>query len=127
MRKAGHLTAIFSTALILAACVGDYQPVVDMKGVNQAKYQRDIAECRQYADQVDIGGNTATNALVGAGAGAAGGAILGAITGAPGTGAAIGAAVGGIGGAGGTAARDDARQKNIINNCLKHRGYKVLG
>lgn len=127
MRKAGHLTTLLGTAIILSACVGDYQPVVDMKGVNHSKYQQDLAECRNYADQVDIGGNTATNALVGAGAGAASGAILGAITGSPGTGAAIGAAVGGIGGAGGTAARDDVRQKNIINKCLKGRGYKVLG
>ena len=72
-----------------------------MKHVDPNKYQQDLAECRQYADQVDVAGDTATDALVGAGIGAAGGAVLGAITGSAGAGAAIGAGVGGIGGGAG--------------------------
>lgn len=130
MRKSilSAITTLFGTALLLSACASqNYQPVIDTKGVKMDKYQNDLAECRRLADQVDVAGDTATDTAIGAVAGAAGGALLGAITGNAGTGAAIGAAAGGIGGAGTGAIGSNQRQKNIINNCLKGRGYKVLG
>ena len=58
-------------AFSLAACAAQtYDPVVDTGNVDQAQYQRDLYECRQYAEQVNPTGEAAENALIGAGAGA---------------------------------------------------------
>lgn len=111
---------------LLLGCAQSYQPIVDMKGVNSAKYQRDLAECRQYAEQVDVGGDAAKGTLVGAGLGAALGAAVGAIGGNAGTGAATGAIVGGAGGAATSGGGAAVSQKSIINKCLSRRGYSVL-
>ncbi|MFY9287351.1 MAG: glycine zipper family protein [Alphaproteobacteria bacterium] len=122
------IAVLLGASILLSACAStSYNPVIDTKKVNMDKYQNDLAECRRLADQVDVAGDTATDTAIGAVAGAAGGALLGAITGNAGTGAAIGAAAGGLGGAGTGAISSNQRQKNIINNCLKGRGYKVLG
>ena len=110
----------------LAGCAQSYQPVIDMKGVDNAKYQQDLAECRQYAEQVNPYERGAMGLAIGALGGAALGAVTGAAVGAPGTGAAIGAGAGGLTGAavgGGTGAE---QQKKIIDNCLRNRGYAVL-
>jgi len=126
-----HNTKIFASTILtlglLLGCAQSYQPIVDLKGVNNAKYQQDLAECRQYAEQIDVGGNTAVGTLGGAGIGAALGAAVGAIGGNAGAGAATGAVVGGAGGAGAGVGTSVQRQKTIINNCLHHRGYRVLG
>ncbi len=82
--------------VLLTACAGSYQPVVDMKGVSPDQYQRDLAECRGYADQVDAAGAGAKDTLLGAGLGAAAGAALGAISGNAGGGALIGTTIGGL-------------------------------
>lgn len=125
MKKTLPLAA---SLLLLAACAAqNYNPVIDTKGVNMAKYQQDLSECRALAAQVDGNTDTATDALVGAGVGAAGGAALGAITGSAGIGAATGAVVGAFGGGGYGALNSNERQKNILNNCLKGRGYRILG
>jgi outer membrane lipoprotein SlyB len=111
--------------LSLAACTGRDRPgsapIVDMKGVDRARYQADLTECRQYADQVDV---TAQ-----AGAGAAGGAVVGGLIGVivdGGEGAARGAGVGAVGGgAQGTVRGLDERDR-VVKNCLRNRGYAVL-
>lgn len=114
--------------LVLAGCAQSYQPVVDMKGVDTAKYQQDLYECRQYAEQVSPVERAAGGALLGA----AGGAALGAITGglasgvSAGSGAALGAATGGAVGAGVGGVTGIEQQKQIIDNCLRGRGYNVL-
>jgi len=115
------------TTLALVACAHNYQPVVDMQGVDQYKYQQDLAACRQYADQVNPVEDAGIDALIGAAGGAALGAATGAIVGSPAYGAAAGAAAGGIGGAGYGGVKGAERQKAIINKCLIGRGYKVLG
>jgi hypothetical protein len=115
-------------ALALTGCAQSYQPVVDTKGVDSARYQQDLYDCRQYAEQVSPAGNAAIGGL----GGAAGGAALGAITGAilpgvsAGNGAALGAATGGAVGVAGGAYKGVNDQKTIINNCLRGRGYSVL-
>jgi Glycine-zipper domain len=128
-------------ALCAAACSSD--PIVDMKGVDEERYEQDLAECRQYADQVDVARSAGGGALLGAAGGAAVGAVVGAITGRPGTGAAVGAVVGAItgrpgtgaavgGGAGGTSglfaggASGANKKERIVRNCLRGRGYSVL-
>ncbi len=121
------ISAAMILSIGLIGCAQSYQPIVDLKGVNTARYQQDLAECRQYAEQVDVGGNTAIGAVGGAGLGAALGAAAGAIGGNAGAGAATGALVGGVGGTGAGVGTSVQRQKTIINNCLNRRGYKVLG
>jgi outer membrane lipoprotein SlyB len=113
-------------ALALASCAQSYEPIVDMKGVDQARYQQDLAECRTYAEKVSPAGEAATRGVIGAGIGAALGAIVGAFGGGAGTGAALGAGVGGAGGAASGGLHGVEGQKQVINNCLRHRGYAVL-
>jgi outer membrane lipoprotein SlyB len=116
--------ALLPLILLAAGCTSD--PIVDMHGVDQNKYDSDLAACREYADQVNVASGAAGGAAMGAAAGAALGAVIGAITGAPGTGAAIGAAsggaTGGISGAGGGTSRQD----RVVRTCLRERGYSVL-
>ncbi len=115
---------IAAAALSVSACASD--PIVDMKGVDNARYEQDLAECKQYADQVDVASNAGTGVLFGGAAGAAVGAVVGAITGAPGTGAAIGAAGGGTTGLFGGGAKGYSKKQQVVRNCLRGRGYSVL-
>jgi hypothetical protein len=124
MRKPVVLAA--ATSLLLVSCAGSYRPIVDMKGVDSARYEQDLAECRAYADEVSPGGQAVAGGVVTAALGAAIGAIAGAFGGSAGTGAAAGAAIGGVtgttaGGVGGV-----AQQQEVIDRCLAGRGYSVL-
>lgn len=95
-----------------------YEPVVDLKGLDPAKYQTDLGECQALARQRD---DAARNAV----AGAVAGALLGAII-APKSYrqnlANRGALLGGLGAAGQTV----ETQQDIIKRCLHGRGYSVL-
>jgi outer membrane lipoprotein SlyB len=121
-----RLGMVLAASLGIAGCAQSYQPVVDTKGVDSARYQQDLYECRQYAEQVSPAGDAAVGGLAGAAGGAALGAIVGAFTGGAGTGAAIGAATGGAVGVAGGAGKGITDQQRIINNCLRGRGYNVL-
>ena len=112
----------------LAGCAQTYQPVVDTKGQDSARYQQDLYECRQYAEQVSPAGQAAVGGLGGAAGGAALGAITGALVGgvSAGEGAALGAATGGAVGVGAGAYRGIDEQQRVIDNCLRGRGYNVL-
>ena len=112
----------------LAGCAQTYQPVVDTKGHDSARYQQDLYECRQYAEQVSPAGQAAVGGLGGAAAGAALGAITGALVGgvSAGEGAAFGGATGGAVGVGTGAYRGVDDQQRVIDNCLRGRGYNVL-
>jgi outer membrane lipoprotein SlyB len=123
VRRLGTVTVL----ALLAGCAHTYQPVVDTQGVDQYKYQQDLAQCRSYAEQVNPWENAGIDTLIGAAGGAALGAATGAAVGAPAAGAAVGAAAGGIGGAGYGGISSANRQQIIINNCLRERGYRVLG
>jgi outer membrane lipoprotein SlyB len=123
MRVWGWVLAMFLTP-VLAACSSD--PIVDMKGVDEAKYESDLDECRAYADQVSVGRSAAGGGLFGGAAGAAVGAAVGAVTGRPGTGAAIGAAGGGTSGLIGGGASGSNKKDKVVRNCLRGRGYSVL-
>ena len=116
----------FVVSLGLAACAQSYQPIIDTKGLDQAKYQQDLSECRAYAEQVSPASQATIGAAIGAALGAALGAIAGAFTGDAGTGAALGASVGGVGGGASGAGEGVSDQKQIVNNCLRNRGYAVL-
>jgi outer membrane lipoprotein SlyB len=116
--------ALLGLMLLAAGCSSD--PIVDMKGVDQERYRQDLAECRQYVDQVDTARSAGGGALLGAAGGAAVGAVIGAITGSPGTGAAVGAGGGGTSGLFAGGASGERKKERIVRNCLRERGYPVL-
>jgi hypothetical protein len=105
-------------------CAGaDVRPIVDMKGVNDAAYEKDLQECQAYAKEQSGMGGTAAK---GAGAGAVVGGLLGLVTGGNTTGIVQAAGAGAvIGGAGGAFTGNQA-QEAVVKRCLGGRGYKVL-
>ena len=117
---------VASLTLLLFACAGRQSapgggPIVDMKGVDPARYQADLGECRQYANQVDVAGQAGTTA--------AGGAVVGGLIGAivdGGEGAARGAGVGAVGGGAQGTVRGLEERQQVVKNCLRNRGYAVL-
>ena len=113
------LTSVLSVSL-LAGCASD--PIIDRKGVDEARYQADLAECRTYANEVNTAAETGKYGAVGAAIGGSLGAIIGNSRDAE-RGAGIGAVTGGTKGFG----RAEDRKERIVYRCLQHRGYKVLG
>ncbi len=122
MRRLASVAVIGS---LVAGCA-TYEPIIDPKGVDQAKYQQDLAECRGLAEQVSPAREALGGALLGAAAGTALGAVTGAAVGSAGKGAAIGAGAGGLTGAGVGAARGKKAQDQVVQQCLSGRGYRVL-
>ena len=119
------LFALCSMVVIVAVgCAGaDVRPIVDMKGVNQTAYEKDLQECQAYAKDQSGMGETAAK---GAGAGAVVGGLLGLVTGGNKTGIVQAAGAGAvIGGAGGAFTGNQA-QEAVVKRCLSGRGYKVL-
>jgi outer membrane lipoprotein SlyB len=128
MPVAATTAALFATALGLSACAGaDYRPVVDMRGHSEAAYDRDVAECQQTARTARNNTKEAENAGIGAAAGGAGGAVLGAIGGSPLLGAGVGALAGLVGTGGYEEATTEKREERIVRNCMRARGYSILG
>ena len=111
--------------LLLTSCA-TYRPIVEMKGVDNYQYERDLAECQAYAEQVNVGGEAATSAIIGGAIGAVLGLAVGAVLGDPGEGAALGAIIGGGSGLASGAAEGGRGQIDVIRNCLMGRGYRVL-
>ncbi len=130
-----RIVAIGAAAcLILAGCAQFYKPDVDLKGADQAKYEADLAECRDEASETPVAEESpapifAAALLFG---------LLGAAIGAAnmpsdgGTGAARGAAIFGALGAAlasvfvaSKKADAAAIRTGIIDSCLRSRGYAV--
>jgi len=70
-RKIALLLALPIVPMLLVGCgsVEDLtgnNPIVDNQGVSQARYEQDLAECRAYADQVDIARKATTGVVSGA-------------------------------------------------------------
>ena len=92
------LSPISGSVLLTASAGAEVRPIVDMKGVNETRYEKDLAECQGYAKEAPGMGITAAK---GAGAGAV------------------------VGGAGG-AYKGNESQEAVVKKCLVGRGYKVL-
>jgi outer membrane lipoprotein SlyB len=106
--------------LLLAGCAS-HKIIIDKEGVDMAKYERDLAACREYAEEVPSGEEVGKGAVGGAVIGGAVGAILGGRRGAEtlgGVGAVTGAARGG--------GRAEREKEQVVKNCLRGRGYRVL-
>jgi outer membrane lipoprotein SlyB len=107
-------------ALLLSACASR-GPIVDTQGVDMARYQQDLSQCETYAAQVSTGAEAGKGAVGGAVVGAAIGAIIGNSTT-----VARGAGVGGVAGGARGAARGENEKDQVVKNCLRGRGYRVL-
>ncbi|MAI41601.1 MAG: hypothetical protein ACJ0Q6_02590 [Candidatus Azotimanducaceae bacterium] len=106
--------------VFVAGCADD--PIVDNRGRSDARYQKDLAECRSLANKVNTGGKAAEQAAVGLAVGGVFGAVIGNSDSAQ-KAAGAGAVSGGMSGA----AKAEERKKTILHRCLRGRGYKVLG
>jgi outer membrane lipoprotein SlyB len=127
-RYAGRCIAAIGIALCLAGCAGaDYRPIVDMRGHSEFAYDRDLAACQEMARGARNNTTEAENAGIGAVAGGAGGAALGAIGGNPLLGAGVGALAGLAGTAGYEEAQTETREERVVRNCMRVRGYTILG
>ena len=125
MKKLKISIFLIMTLTLSCATTNDGLPstrvITDMKGVDTQQYNQDLYDCRQYAAQVDVGGD----ALSGLIAGAIVGAAIGAAVGNSDT-AERGAGIGAISGVSEGAADALSEQDMVIKNCLIGRGYKVL-
>lgn len=120
-RLAPLLAAAMAAVGLLAGCA-TYRPLVDMRDVaDRDQYERDIADCQNYAGSVSPGASAGAGAVFGALLGAALGAAVGdrdvAIDAAR-----FGAVEGAV--AGGAAGADT--QVRIVRTCMSERGYLVL-
>src|SRR3977135_1525258 len=111
--------ALVGLALGLAGCA--YRPIVDPKRSDMARYETDLAECRQIAEQAPGPG---TGAAVGAAVGYGGGQLIARTTvaGNPVAGSRGAAGPRAAGGAG----RGEREQRQVIRNCMTGRGHAVL-
>jgi len=104
--------------VLIAACAAHPDPIIDSKGVNMEQYKQDLEECQAFKDPI----KTEVGAAKGAAAGVAVGGATGAVTG----NAAEGAGVGAIAGAARSAQLSEREKQQVVKNCLRGRGYKVL-
>ncbi|MBY6082624.1 MULTISPECIES: glycine zipper family protein [Ruegeria] len=119
------LSMILPAILVAGACTNtgaNYQPIVD--GPVSPNYNADLAQCQAVArQQGTIDSNTAGAAAIGA-AGAAGTkAIIDDSASDLGRAAVAGALVG----AGASALQNTQKQEVIVRNCMRGRGYNVVG
>jgi hypothetical protein len=115
--------SLFVVIVALGCAGADVRPLVDMKGVNDAAYEKDLQECQAYAKEQSGMGETAAK---GAGAGAIVGGLLGLVTGGNKTGIVQAAGAGAVIGAAGGAFTGNQSQEAVVKRCLSGRGYKVL-
>jgi uncharacterized protein YcfJ len=113
-----YLVPVFALLALTTACTTTDEIIIDKKGVDMARYEQDLAECREYSKEVQTGKKVAT----GAASGAVVGGLIGAITGDAGKAAGVGAVGGGARGAN-EGAKDEVQ---VVKNCLRGRGYRIL-
>ena len=53
-------------ALALSGCAAHPDPIIDERGVNMAQYEKDLAECKSYAENINVAEGTAKGGAVGA-------------------------------------------------------------
>jgi uncharacterized protein YcfJ len=117
---------VLLNTLLLASCASiedltGNNPIIDTQGVNLARYETDLGQCQNYADEVAIAQKAGSGAVTGALVGGIFGAVIGDSDTAK-KGAGIGAIGGGARGVG-----DGIRERErVIKRCLIGRGYRVL-
>jgi len=104
--------------VLMFGCAANPDPIVDTRGVNMVTYEKDLADCKTFREQVP----TEVGVAKGAGAGAVVGAATGAISGD----VAKGAGYGAIAGSAKSAQLAEREKQEIVKNCMRYRGYRVL-
>ena len=117
------LYPISGSVLLTASAGAEVRPIVDIKGVNEARYVKDLAECQGYAKEASGMGSSAAKS---AGAGAVVGGLLGLVTGGNTTGIVQAAGAGAVISGAGGAYKGNESQEAVLKKCLLGRGYKVL-
>lgn len=118
---------LFVVVLFMVSCSsnkgipGSGGIIVDTKGVDLSTYDQDLAECREFADEVQVGGKVLTGAVAGAVVGGAIGAVVGDSRTAQQVGG-VGAIKGTVQGVGGGL----SERRRVVKSCLRGRGYRVL-
>ncbi|WP_155147350.1 MULTISPECIES: glycine zipper family protein [Alphaproteobacteria] len=116
---------ILPVLMLAGACANtgaNYQPVID--GPVGPNYSNDLAQCQQLAaSQAAVDGSTAGNAAIGAAGAAATTAIIQDSSDNLGRAAAAGALLG----AGADVYAKNQNREVIVRNCMRGRGYNVVG
>jgi len=122
------LLTLVSIVLFSSGCANGYggygapkQIIIDTQGVNMDAYYQDLADCENYARQIDVGAETTEGVVEGAVVGGVLGAVLGNHKTAEKS-AGAGAVLGGVKGN----KRARYEQERIVRRCLGGRGYNVL-
>ena len=112
------LLSITISVFAINGCAKHAQIIIDPKGVDMSRYQRDLAECTHISQQVQS--QVAEEMISGAVIGAIAGEIIGGNRTVES--AQLGALSGGVHGG-----RKTERERiNVVKNCLRGRGYQVL-
>ena len=106
--------------VVIAGCADQPEEFI-VDGPRNAAFNRDLAECKQLSLQKEKGNS-----------GAIGGAVIGGLIGGvdssePLEGAIAGAVVGGLLGSAEDLADLDDAQRDIVFNCMRGRGHKIVG
>ena len=118
MKNGLKLTITIFSACAFLGCASHPEPIVDMKGISQSKYEIDWKECKSYSEKIKIQEGSAKGAATGAVIGAATGTIRGDTEKNTGYGAIIGATRSGL--------NADKEKQAVFKRCLRGRGYRVL-
>lgn len=103
----------------LGACANRQKVIIDPQGVDMAQYQSDLETCKQISMQVES--QAGERAVGGAVVGGAIGAVIGG-----GDLAKKSAGVGFITGLAKGGSASDRERMQVVKNCLRNRGYRVL-
>lgn len=116
------LSFLVATAFLIQACASRIT-VIDLANVDKGQLEQDMAECRDYADELDNDGRVAEAIVVGAlFAGLSEFIFSGGDEDFARSSAFVGAIDGGLG-----ASAELAHEKDeLVKNCLSRRGYAVL-
>lgn len=111
--------------ILIAGCANsgaNYRPVID--GPVGPNYESDLIACQQLAaSQATLDGNTAGSVATGAGVAAASSVIVNDNSDDLGRAAAVGA----LAGLTADAVQKNAQREVIVKNCMRNRGYNVVG
>ncbi len=138
MKNITYLLFIFFTVMSLFIGCASQRPVLypneQLNKVGQTVAKQDIENCLQLSSTAGLktktGKDITRKTTIGAATGAAVGAASGAISGHAGRGSAIGAASGASSGFMWglfNASEVDPTQKRYVEECLREKGYKIIG
>jgi outer membrane lipoprotein SlyB len=108
-------------SLVIVGCTTTDEIIIDQQGVDMTRYQSDLEQCQVYSEQVKTG----EKAVRGAASGAVVGGLIGAAVG-DSRNAQEGAGVGAISGGAKGASQGAQSEIQVVKNCLRGRGYRIL-